>query len=528
MGAADKPFCFLTIEEAARLVSQRQISPVDLIKAFVARIEAVDGALATFITVCADAALASARRAEADIMRGDYRGPLHGIPCGLKDNFMVRGLRATANSRLMIDHVAETDATVHRRLRDAGAILLGKLSTYEYGTGDGDDLFELPFPPARNPWDPRRFPGGSTIGGGASVAAGAAMLALGSDTGGSVRLPAAACGVAGLKPTYGLVSRAGVLPNCYSLDCVGPIAWTARDTGLALHVIAGVDPLDPASADVDLARVMDSEASVKHLRIGVLRRFHERDIKADDELVAAFDGAVAALKGLGATVVECDLAVGLQDFRNCARIINTAESYAIHESDFLLRCDLMGVALRSKLDAGRSVAAVDYLRAQRWRRSLAADVERLFEDADIILCAGATRYAPDYADRAGVKAFTGESAMAAFSISGHPAISICSGFSTLGLPLNVQIAGRRFEDGRVVAAAAALERALDLKGKRPPDPGEPLPPPAWTRDPPAVSEEERADRAAAAMRATVRQMPDDLPKSLEPFVTVNLRGRPCG
>ena len=173
-------------------------------------------------------------------MRGAYRGPLHGIPYGLKDNFAVRGARMTANSRLMLKHVADSDATAHRRLQDAGAILLGKLSTYEYGTGDGDDLFELPFRPARNPWDPRRFPGGSTLGGGAAIAAGTAMLALGTDTTGSVRLPAAACGVAGLKPTYGLVSRAGVLPNCYSLDCVGPIAWTAQGTRLALRCHCGV------------------------------------------------------------------------------------------------------------------------------------------------------------------------------------------------------------------------------------------------------------------------------------------------
>ena len=242
MSAADTSLCFLTIEEAARLISRREISPVDLVAAFLARIEAVDGALATYITVCAEAALASARSAEAEIMRGSYRGPLHGIPYGLKDNFMVRGVRATANSHLMRDHVADHDATAHRRLQDAGAILLGKLGTYEYGTGDGDDLFELPFAPTRNPWDPRCFPGGSTIGGGASVAAGTAMLALGTDTTGSVRLPAAACGAAGLKPTYGLVSRAGVLPNCYSLDCVGPIAWTARDAGLALRAIAGARP----------------------------------------------------------------------------------------------------------------------------------------------------------------------------------------------------------------------------------------------------------------------------------------------
>jgi aspartyl-tRNA(Asn)/glutamyl-tRNA(Gln) amidotransferase subunit A len=522
MGAVDKSLCFLTIEDAARLISQRQLSPVDLVQSLLARIETVDGALATFITVCADDALAGARRAEVEIMRGNHRGPLHGIPYGLKDNFMVHGIRTTANSRLMLDHVPDTDATAHRRLQDAGAILLGKLGTYEYGTGDGDDLFELPFPPTRNPWDPNRFPGGSTIGGGAAVAAGTAMLALGSDTTGSVRLPAAACGAAGLKPTYGLVSRAGVLPNCYSLDCIGPITWTARDAGLALRAIAGFDPVDPASADADIARVMDDTA--KRLRVGVVRRFHEQDITADADFAAAFDHVVAAFTELGATVIERDLASSMQDFRNCSRVINTAECYAIHERDYVDRREWMGIALRNKLDVGHAVTAVDYLRAQRWRRALAAEIDQLFDDVDIVLCGGTTRIAPDYSDRAGIKAFTGESAMAVFSISGHPAISICNGFSARGLPLNVQLAGRRFEDGRVVAAASALECALALKSKRPPDPYACPSPPAWTKEPPPIiREEERMSRAVASMQSTLAQLPADIPKSLEPFVTVNMR-----
>ena len=213
------------------------------------------------------------------------------------------------------------------------------------------------------------------------------------------------------------------------------------------------------------------------------------------------------------------------DIRGCSRIINTAECYAIHETDYRERGDQMGVALRNKLDIGRTVAAVDYLRAQRWRRKLTGEIDRLFDDADIVLCAGTTRVAPDYADRAGIKAFTGESAMAVFSMSGHPAISVCSGFSEDGLPLNVQLAGRRFEDGRVVAAADLLETALALKGKRPPDPGAPLPPPAWTKEPaPVISEEEREptrDRRHECCRAASFRR--DIPTSLEPFVTVNMR-----
>jgi aspartyl-tRNA(Asn)/glutamyl-tRNA(Gln) amidotransferase subunit A len=524
MGAATTSLCFLTIEEAARLISQRKLSPVELVSAFLARIETIDHALSTYITVCADAAMESAREAEAEIVRGDYRGPLHGIPYGLKDNFMVRGVRATANSHLMKNHIAAEDATAHRRLQDAGAILLGKLGTYEYGTGDGDDLFELPFPPTRNPWDPRRFPGGSTIGGGASVAAGTAMLALGTDTGGSVRLPAAACGAAGLKPSYGLVSRAGVLPNCYSLDCVGPIAWTARGTAIALRAIAGYDDADPTSARLDVARVMNDSHPVKGTRIGVLRRFHERDIRTDSEIVAAFDNCVDAFKSLGATIVECDLAASLQDFRHCTRIINNAECYAIHETDCREWRTQMGMALRNKLDLGRQIGAVDYLRAQRWRRVLTSDVSRLFDDVDIILCAGTSRVAPDYADRSGVKAFTGESAMAVFSVCALPAISVCSGFSTGGLPLNLQIAGRRFDDGRVIAAAAALEDALALKGRRPSDPVMRPAPPAWTMEPaPVADDDERMRRAAVALQGVLANLPADFPKSLEPFVTVSTR-----
>ena len=302
---------------------------------------------------------------------------------------------------------------------------------------------------------------------------------------------------------------------------MGPIAWTARDTGIALRAIAGFDAADPASADIDIAQVM---GNTKSLRIGVLRRFHERDIDAGPEFTAAFEQAVAVFRDAGALIIEADLATSMLDLRSCSRIINTAECYAIHEKDYRERGDRMGVALRNKLDIGRTVSAVDYLRAQRWRRAMSADIDRLFDDADIVLCAGTTRVAPTYADRAGIKAFTGESAMAVFSMSGHPAMSVCSGFSEDGLPLNVQLAGRRFEDGRAVAAADLLETALALKHKRPPDPGAPPPPPAWTKEQsPAVSDEERTRRAVAAMESAVRQLPKDIPTSLEPFTTVNLR-----
>jgi len=509
----------LTIEDAAPLLAARKLSPVELVDAFLANIAAVDSTLHSYVTVLHDEACSEARRAEAEIMAGRYRGPLHGIPYALKDNIMVRGVRTAANSRLMLDHMSNEDATVHRRLAEAGAVLLGKLNTFEYGTGTGNGLFELPFPPARNPWDLDRFPGGSTTGGGVSVAAGTAMLAIGTDTGGSVRLPAAACGAAGLKPTYGLISRAGILPNCWSLDTVGPICWTAGSVAHTLHAIAGFDPGDPASVP---ARTKDHGTGLNRglhdVQIAVIRRFHERDSADDAEIACAFDDSVNALRALGATIVETDFAPSLFDFRTCSRLINAAECHAVHEQDFIERRTMMGAVLRDKLTLGACVGAADYLRAQRWRRALAAQVQSVFAAADLIVCAGATRRAPAYRDQAGVAAFTTESAMSVFSLSGHPAISVCNGFSADGLPLNLQLAGRHFDEPTVLAAASALEAALGLKTRRPNLVGKvPLDPaPDRTATPYDDGAAFAASRAAVA--ATVAKMPGPLPRSLEPSV----------
>jgi len=289
---------------------------------------------------------------------------------------------------------------------------------------------------------------------------------------------------------------------------------TYQQAGLAL----ALPDRDPPQSDDDEQRYSPKRAILKELLSGLQVNWTDRDGERLREQYRR------AFRGLGVTIVECDLAASLQEFRNCSRIINTAECYTIHERDYLERGHEMGVALRNKLDFGSVVAAADYLRAQRWRRALADEVERLFDQVDVILCAGTTRVAPDYEDRAGIKAFTGESAMAAFSLSGHPAISVCSGFSALGLPLNVQLAGRRFQDGLVAGTATALETAFALKDRRPPDPGAPPPAPAWTSEPaPQIALSERMLRARSAVGTVVSQLPQDLPKSLEPFVTVNTR-----
>jgi aspartyl-tRNA(Asn)/glutamyl-tRNA(Gln) amidotransferase subunit A len=540
----------LTIAEAAPLLRTKRLSPVELIDAMLTHIEAVDGVVHSFVTVAAEQARTAAREAEAEIMAGRYRGSLHGIPYGLKDNFFTRGIRTAAGSRLTLNHIPDTDATAHQHLQRAGAILLGKLSTYEYGTGNGTDLFELPFPPARNPWDPRCFTGGSSTGAGAGVAAGTTMLALGTDTTGSVRLPAAACGVVGLKPTYGLVSRAGILPNCWSLDSVGPLAWTAEDTAHALQVIVGFDPLDPSSTDRPPPNYTAGIAQgAAGLRIGVVRRFHERDIACAPTISAAFDKAVRVFAALGAEMIELDLPVSLQDFRNCSRIINVAECFAIHERDYVERRQMMGPALREKLTAGVALRAVDYLRAQRWRRELTAAVEELFRSCDVLLCAGTTRRAPRFDDPAGIAAFTAESAMAAFSISGHPALSICTGFAEDSLPAAMQIAGRYFDEAAILRAAAAFEHAAGNRARRP-DPlklgsnfaapsdalqSSPAVGHSAVRDPAALvgidvtsdAEVQCIEAQTAAIRATAARLPAELPKNLEPMTVLTIPGRLC-
>ena len=238
---------YLTIAEAARLIEKRELSPVELVDSRLDRIARLDGRLHSFIRVLADAARAEARAAETEIAAGKYRGPLHGIPIGLKDIYETAGVATTGHSKVMQDHVPQADAFSVRRLRAAGAIVVGKLATHEFALGGPS--FDLPWPPARNPWDTSRFTGGSSSGTGAAVAAGLVLGGTGSDTGGSIRGPAAYCGLAGIKPTYGLISRMGILPLAFSLDHAGPLAWTAEDCAIMLQAMAGHDPADPASAD---------------------------------------------------------------------------------------------------------------------------------------------------------------------------------------------------------------------------------------------------------------------------------------
>jgi aspartyl-tRNA(Asn)/glutamyl-tRNA(Gln) amidotransferase subunit A len=463
--ATTTPF-HLTVAEAARLLAARKLSPVELTDAVLERIEATEPQLHAYITVLADKARDAARRAETEIMAGRYRGPLHGIPFAVKDNYHVAGVPTTGGSRLLDGFVADRTATVIARLQEAGAVLLGKLNTWEYGTGNGEAREDLPYPLARNPYDTARFSGGSSTGAGVAVAAGSALFALGTDTGGSVRLPAAATGVQGMKATFGRVSRAGILPNCWSSDVPGPLSWTAEDNAMVLQAMAGFDPADVQSSDrptADLLRGLDRGAA--GLRIGVLRALGDDGEPVQPEIMENMDDAVALLAAQGAAVETVTLPVPVGAYRQVLSIINWSESFSIHEEDFMQRHHLMGEALRGKMMAGFMVRAVDYIAAQRQRRSLAKSTDAMLAGFDAIITPTTRITAPPFADQQAVVRFTANSVCSPFSISGHPAMAVPTGFDAAGLPTSAQIVGHYFDEATIYRVARALEHAMPARAR---------------------------------------------------------------
>jgi aspartyl-tRNA(Asn)/glutamyl-tRNA(Gln) amidotransferase subunit A len=453
----------LTIADASRAIAAGALSPVTLTEACLARIRAQNPVLDAVVCLTEERAMADAARAAREIAAGRKRGPLHGIPYGLKDIIDTAGIRTTCHSRIHLERVPEHDAEVARRLAEAGGVLVGKLATHEFATGG--PAFDLPFPPARNPWDPRRFTGGSSSGSGAAVGAGLLPLALGTDTGGSIRLPAAYCGIAGLKPSYGRVSRRGVAPLSFSLDHVGPLAWTVEDCAIALQVLAGYDPGDPGSADLPVPDYLAGlTGEVSGLRLGYVRSFHANG--ADPAMVAGLDAAVQALARLGMEVVEVELPP-LDLFQACARAISGAEAYAVHEQDLRTRPELYARVTRERLSLGAYVTGPDYVQAQRLRRELNAAVATVLERVDVLASAVIPTPAPLIEDvedgpwrhRAPI---TGP-----FNITGEPALSLCCGYSADGLPLALQLSGRMFEEATVLRVGHAYELATPWRDRRP-------------------------------------------------------------
>ena len=456
---------YLTISEASALLRDRKLSPVEYTEALLKRADAHDGLLNVYIRRMDDVALDAARRAEAEIARGEWKGPMHGIPFGLKDIVDVEGVPTTAHSKILADNVAKSDAEVTRRLREAGGVLTGKLATHEFALGGPS--FDLPWPPARNPWNRDHHPGGSSSGSGAGVAAGFFPAAIGTDTGGSVRNPASCNGIVGMKATYGRVSRAGVIPLAFSLDHVGPMTRTVEDNAIMLNVIAGHDPADPGSARAEKPDFTAGlEKGVKGLRIGIIRHFYTRDLEADPEMAQAIEDAASLLAREGAEIREVKVAP-LQDFATCNRIILMSEAYAIHEKWLQERPQDYGALCRERIAAGAFYRAVDYIKALRWRGVLVRQFNEAMADLDVVITASSMEPPAPIEHAEEVERTYPRQARAPFNLTGSPAMAVPTGFSSAGMPLSMQIVGKPFDEAMVYRVGRAYERATDWTSRHP-------------------------------------------------------------
>jgi len=452
----------LTISEAGRLLRARSLSPVDLIEAVLARIAARNPRYNAFLSVDEDAVRSEARDAEAAFCSGDVRGPLHGIPYGVKDIVDVRGETTTCNSRVRGYHMADADADIVGRLRGSGAILIGKLALHEFARGGA--MWDLPWPPARNPWDPDRHPGGSSSGSGAAVAAGMLPAAIGTDTGGSVRHPATACGIVGLKPTYDAISRRGIFPLAFSLDTVGLLTRTVEDNALLFH--AARAPYNGGSRNERdcLHHLWDG---IRGLRIGLVEHFYVSDVEAHSDFQAAMEGAVDVLRSLGAEVARIQLSP-LPLWTACGQAILQSESYVVHEAWLRERPQDYSSDCRAKLLVGRFVPASKYLKAQQMRAILIAEFEAAMREVDIVVTLSSMDPPARIDDRAEVARTYARHARMPFNLTGTPAMSVPIGLSAEGLPIGMQIAGRAFDEATVYRVGWAYCAASGSTELRPP------------------------------------------------------------
>jgi aspartyl-tRNA(Asn)/glutamyl-tRNA(Gln) amidotransferase subunit A len=504
------PLHDLSLAEASRLIAARKLSPVELVDALIARVEQLDGQLHAFITPTFDLARRQAREAEAEIASGRSRGPLHGIPFALKDIYDTKGILTSAHSRIFIDRVPQDDATATAKLYEAGALLLGKLATHEMA--HAGPSFDLPWPPARNPWNLAHFTGGSSTGSGAAVAASLVPVALGSDTGGSIRGPASHCGVVGLMPTFGLVSRAGVITNSYTFDHCGPLTRTVEDAALTLETLVGHDPKDAGSLRVPTPRYREALGpDLRGLRIGVLRHHWEEDIPASDDVRKAMETALDVLRRLGAELEECRVRP-LGSYFDVKIIIAETEIFSVHQKQLIARPGEFGADFRSRALPALLFTANDYVQATREHRRMIAEMAPLYARFDAFLTAGLGE-APRLADYRSVSFWQRPSPLTAWNVTGQPVLALPNGFGRNGLPLGMQILGRPFGEPTMLRIGHAYERATEWHARRPTlVPGTPAPavtpPPVLSGTVDAADTRLREACAAAARRAGLRL--DDL------------------
>jgi aspartyl-tRNA(Asn)/glutamyl-tRNA(Gln) amidotransferase subunit A len=454
----------LSIRDLAELIAVRKLSPVELVEALIGRIEEYDEQTHAFITPTFDWARRQARQAEAEIAAGHYRGALHGIPFALKDIYDTKGILTSGHSRIFIDRVPREDATTTAKLYAAGAVLLGKLATHEMA--HAGPSFDLPWPPARNPWNLAHFTGGSSSGSGAAVAAGLVPLALGSDTGGSIRGPASHCGVVGLMPTFGLVSRAGVITNSYTFDHCGPLARTVEDCALVLQELVGYDPRDAGSLAQPIPRYAEALGrDLRGIKLGILRHHWEEDIAASEDVRQAMEASLEVLKGLGAELEECRVRP-LANYFDVKIIIAESEIFSVHQQDLSARPHEFGADFRSRALPSVLFTAHDYVQASREHRRMMVEMEPLYARFDAFVTASLGE-APRLADYRSVSFWQKPSLLTAWNVTGQPALQLPNGFGRNRLPLGIQIIGRPFGEAMILRVGHAYEQATEWHKRRP-------------------------------------------------------------
>ena len=455
----------LTVVDAAELIRTKSLSPVELTNAFLRRIETLDQHLNSYLTVTADKALREARKAETEIALGTYRGPWHGIPIAVKDLFDTRGVRTTAGSEIFSERVPHRDARVVELLRDAGAILLGKLNLHEWALGVTTN--NPHFGPTRNPWDAARIPGGSSGGSSAALAASLCLASLGSDTGGSIRIPSSLCGVVGLKPTYGRVSLRGTIPLSWSLDHVGPMVKSVRDAALMLQVIAGYDPDDPISmrvpADDYLANL---EHGVKGFRIAVPHQYFFQS--ADTEVAQIVSNALRILGSLGASIEDVELE-GLGNPATVYAPIIHSEAAAYHADHLKEHPSGFGSDVLERLRRGQATSGIEYAEARhlgaKWRRRF----ENLLREYTVLATPTTPIPAPFIeGTEAVLAARTLTQFTSLFNLIGLPAISVPCGFTRTGLPVGLQLVAHPWSEAILLQVAHAYEQATPWHRQTPP------------------------------------------------------------
>jgi aspartyl-tRNA(Asn)/glutamyl-tRNA(Gln) amidotransferase subunit A len=455
---------YLTISDAAGLISRRELSPVDLAQAHLERIQRLQPRLNSYITVTAEAALSSARQLEDEVHAGKWRGSLHGIPLALKDLYETAGVRTTHGSTFYANYIPDADACVVSKLSAAGTVLLGKTNMHEIALGVTN--VNPHYGPARNPWDPERVTGGSSGGSAAALAAGLCMASLGSDTGGSIRIPASLCGVVGLKPTYGRVSLRGVIPLSWNLDHAGPMARCVRDVAILLDAIAGYDPEDPASADIPKGDYLTQlESGIRGWKIALAS--DEFFTRADEQVLAALRAAAGVLTDLGAQVVPVDLPDG-----HAAAVTNgnmvTSDAAAFHRLRLEENPSGFGSDVLQRLQMGAARTSSEYVLLRREQSRFRRLYERFLEEFDLLITPSTPVVAPpiegpDAIEQARLLTrFT-----APFNLTGLPALSLPCGFSAEGLPIGMQIVGRPWAEAAILRLAQAYEQATDWHKRRP-------------------------------------------------------------